>query len=227
MKAQIKKLLKRATLAVATLTVSPLVLLSKVGHLLGNRSLFTTLGQLLALVPGRPGSFMRLAYYRGTLEDVSQDVCIGFGTFFSQPTARLGKNVNIGAYCIVGTATIGDNVLLASRVSITSGKRQHAQRFKAENRSDQVIFDRVSIGRDCWIGEGAIVMASVGAGSIVSAGGVVTRDMPGNRMIAGNPARVLQEILVEATAQGESAGPGSLQADAGGEQQARDLQAHP
>ena len=214
-KTQIKNGLKRGALIAATITVSPFILLSRCGHLLGEDSLFTTLGQFLALVPGRPGSFMRLAYYRGTLQEVARDVCIGFGTFFSQPTASIGRNVSIGDYCIIGTATLGDNVLLGSRVSITSGKRQHSQRFDAEHRSEQTVFDRVCIGRDTWIGEGAVVMASVGAGSIVSAGGIVTREMPGNRLIAGNPARIVQDILEERAVQGESSGQGILPHDGG------------
>lgn len=190
---KLKLIIKRMVLAVAYIPVLPLILLSRLVSACGSDGFFNACVTFLALLPGLTGSYLRLAYYRGTLESVSQDVCIGFGSYFSRRGAVIGRYVGIGAYCVLGDVTLGDRVLLASRVSITSGKQQHAQRFDADNPSEEMIFDHVTIGRDCWIGEGAIIMANVGERCIVSAGSVVTRDMPSNRIIAGNPARVLQE----------------------------------
>ena len=55
----------------------------------------------------------------------------------------------------------------------------------------------VRIGDDCWIGSGATITAgvSVGQGSIVPAGSVVTRDVPPNSVVAGVPARVISSRL--------------------------------
>ncbi|TIX62830.1 MAG: sugar O-acetyltransferase, partial [Mesorhizobium sp.] len=49
----------------------------------------------------------------------------------------------------------------------------------------------VEIGDNAWIGGSAVILAgiSIGAGSIVGAGAVVTRDVPPNTTVVGNPAR--------------------------------------
>ncbi len=53
------------------------------------------------------------------------------------------------------------------------------------------------IGRNCFIGAHAIIMpgVSVGDGSIVAAGSVVTKDVPPASMVAGNPAKLLQSDI--------------------------------
>jgi acetyltransferase-like isoleucine patch superfamily enzyme len=191
---RLRWLIKRLLLAVAHLPVLPLTLAARIGMLLGSNGCFTGCGHLVSLLPGKTGSYLRVAYYRCTLEYLSLDVIIGFGSFFSRPSARVGSNVSIGAYCVLGNVALEDNVLLASRVSMPSGKRQHAMRFDVNAPSEETAFERVTVGRESWIGEGAIIMADVGARSIVSAGGVVTRAMPGSHLIGGNPARVLQQI---------------------------------
>lgn len=54
----------------------------------------------------------------------------------------------------------------------------------------------VRIGKNCWIGAGAILLpgVTVGENSVIGAGSVVTRDVPANVVAAGNPCRVLREI---------------------------------
>jgi acetyltransferase-like isoleucine patch superfamily enzyme len=55
-------------------------------------------------------------------------------------------------------------------------------------------YERVALGRDCWIGEGAIIMADVGAGSIVSAGAVVLTSAPPATIVGGNPAKIVKSL---------------------------------
>ena len=54
----------------------------------------------------------------------------------------------------------------------------------------------VHIGRNCWIGAGAIILAGVtiGDNTIVGAGSVVTKDLPANVIAAGNPCKVIKTI---------------------------------
>lgn len=199
-----KLIMKRVALGVAFIAVLPFILISRLGTLLGCDDFFSAFASFLALAPGKSGSYIRLAFYKGTLESISSDVYIGFGSFFSRRGAIVGNKVNIGSYCILGLVTIGDRVLVASRVSIPSGRRQHALRYDEENPSEELTFDRITIGNECWLGEGSIILADVGERCIVSAGSVITRAMPSNRIIGGNPARVLPETLTGKTLQESS-----------------------
>ena len=54
----------------------------------------------------------------------------------------------------------------------------------------------VRIGRNCWIGAGALIMpgVTVGDNTVIGAGSVVTKDLPANVLAVGNPCRVLREI---------------------------------
>ncbi len=54
----------------------------------------------------------------------------------------------------------------------------------------------VHIGRNCWIGAGAIVLpgVTIGDNTVIGAGSIVTKDIPANVVAVGNPCRVLREI---------------------------------
>jgi acetyltransferase-like isoleucine patch superfamily enzyme len=156
---------------------------------------FVFWGQAVGLVPGMLGRFLRRAYYRMTLEQCSDDCDIGFLAWFSHRTARLGRNVYIGPCAIVGTATIGDGAMIGSRASILSGSRQHEH--GADGRLQAFSHDRaerVQVGPHAWIGEGALIMASVGARSIVAAGAVVSAAVPDDVVVAGNPCRFVRTL---------------------------------
>ena len=133
---------------------------------------------------------LRAAYYFGTLDECSWETNVGFGTIFSHRHARLGARASMGAYCVIGHADIGPGVRIGSRVSIPSGKRQHLDAAGRLSSSER--FDTVAVGEGSWIGEGAILLAKVGYGCIVSAGAVVTTAVPDRSVVGGNPARVLR-----------------------------------
>lgn len=181
--------MKRLVQAAAIVLVFPFVLLCGFGRI---RMLFNMFGQYYALIPGLPGDYLRIAFYRFTLEQCSLQSRISFGSFFAHPEARVGERVYIGSYCILGRVRIGPRTQIASSVQVLSGKGQHTR--DAEGRisgSDQGSFTTVSIGADCWIGAGAIVMADIGNNTTVGAGSIVTKPIPANSTAVGNPARLL------------------------------------
>jgi acetyltransferase-like isoleucine patch superfamily enzyme len=155
------------------------------------RVVFVTFSDLLSLVPGPPGVHVRRAFYYMTLEACGPDFSAGFGTTLAHPESRVGRGVYVGYRCTLGMVDLGDNVALGSNVDVLSGRHQH--HFQSPDLpilEQGGTFRRVRIGTDSWVGNGAVVMADVGAGSIVGAGSVVVRAIPPMSVAAGNPAAV-------------------------------------
>jgi acetyltransferase-like isoleucine patch superfamily enzyme len=114
------------------------------------------------------------------------------------PEARLtiGDFTFIGRGCEIDVAsrvTVGDHALIAPGVFITD----HTHNNDRSRRLDEqgITSAPVTIGRDAWIGAGAIVLhgVTIGDGAIVGAGAVVTKDVPPYAIVAGVPARVIGE----------------------------------
>ena len=184
--------LKKIILSVCFIMTAPLSFLYRFSR---SRSLFSGQGQLLALVPGKLGSYMRVAYYCRTLKRCAQQGYIGFGSFFSHPEAELGSGYYIGAYTIIGKAIIGDHATIASHVSILSGKNQHGYMEEGKPIQEQPgFFSTISIGENCWIGNNAVVMVNLGKQTVVAAGSVVVRATQGMEVVAGNPAIVVKKF---------------------------------
>jgi virginiamycin A acetyltransferase len=188
---------KAAVGAVATVIVSPLVLAYRVALLIapGRRDrIFQGYSQLVSLWPGITGEFLRRAFYRVTLRRCPSDCSIGFGTVFATPDVEIGHGVYIGWYGNIGHASIGDDTLLGSNVTILSGKHQHHfDRTDIPIRHQGGTFSRVAIGDDVWIGNGAIVLADIGRQAVVAAGAVVVAPVRERSIVGGNPGRVLGE----------------------------------
>lgn len=107
----------------------------------------------------------------------------------------IGRNVFVNQNCTfydLGGLAIGDDVMIGPNVSIiTSGHPVEPSR-----RRDFVVAKPIAIERNVWIGAGAtiIVGVTVGENSVVAAGAVVTRDVPPNTLVGGNPATVIRSI---------------------------------
>ena len=89
---------------------------------------------------------------------------------------------------------IGKNTLIASQVTILS---HHAPKKMEGNQ--YIGHEDTYIGDDCVIGIGAIILAGVKIGNnvVVGAGSVVTKDVPSNVIIAGNPARIIKPNILK------------------------------
>ena len=83
---------------------------------------------------------------------------------------------------------IGDNVLFGPAVHLYTATHPLDS---AKRRSGLELAKPISVGDDAWLGGGAIVLpgVTIGARAVVGAGSVVTRDIPADERVAGNPAR--------------------------------------
>src|SRR5512133_3956818 len=79
---------------------------------------YTFFAQAFSLLPGLPGDYLRIAFYTLTLAGCSFSSRVSFGSFFAHPESRLGPNVYIGSYCVIGMAEIGARSQIASGVQI-------------------------------------------------------------------------------------------------------------
>lgn len=153
-------------------------------------AVYTICAHLMALVPGIVGNFVRSAFYKLTLREFSIDTNISFGTVFVYPDSSVGPYVSIGLYCVVGRASIGRGTQIASHVGIPGGRNQHVR--SADGRLSRTLPGLTRIGEYCWIGESAVVMGDVGPRTTIGAGAVVVKEIPGDVVAVGNPARVIR-----------------------------------
>ncbi len=165
----------------------------KIGSYLINKDeAFQGASQFCSLFPGKIGTLLRAAFYRLSLQNTSQKTSIAFLTTFSNTKAKIASHVSIGSQCNIGYADIAENCILSSQVCITSGKNQHSfDDIDTPIRLQDGAYNKVSIGENCWIGAGAIVMADIGEGCIIAAGSVVTTSIPAFSVAAGTPAKVI------------------------------------
>lgn len=122
--------------------------------------------------------------------DTSKKLIIG-------KNCKLGDNVHIVANEKV---IIGDNCLMASKIFISD--TNHGDYSKAATGSSPDIppdgrplcMKPVSIGNNVWIGENVCILlgVSIGNGCIIGANSVVSKDISGNCIAAGSPARIIK-----------------------------------
>lgn len=139
------------------------------------------------------GSLVREAFYRRTLSSIGSSVYFAYGCNFSYPEVNIGDDVRIGYGTNVGLVDIGSDVRIGANCNLLSGSRMHAiERTDIPIRMQQGTLERITIGRDCWIGANVVIMADIGEGSVVGSGSVVTKPVPAWSVVAGNPAQLIR-----------------------------------
>lgn len=110
------------------------------------------------------------------------DNCVIHSHVWIGDRVKIGDNCKIQAFSFIPTGVrIGDNVFIGPRVTFTNDKYPPSGEWSAT-----IVCDNVSIGA------GAIILPglTLGTGCKIGAGSVVTRDVPANVTVYGNPARI-------------------------------------
>jgi acetyltransferase-like isoleucine patch superfamily enzyme len=108
---------------------------------------------------------------------------------------RVGSNVFINHGCTlndIGGIEIGDEVMIGPNVSLLSSGHP----LEPAHRRRGITAAPIVIGRNVWIGAGALVLqgVTVGADAVIAAGAVVTHDVPAATVVAGVPARIVRNL---------------------------------
>lgn len=133
--------------------------------------------------------------FRYHLHSVDTTVYFGGPSSISSDL-KAGRFVYIGSGCIIySQVTIGEFTMLANNVSIIGGDHNYQKVgipiiFSGRGRRKQTY-----IGSDCWIGANSIILCGVtiGDGSIIAAGSVVTKDVEPYSIYGGVPARKIKD----------------------------------
>ena len=132
-----------------------------------------------------------------------KNVFIGKRTWFNYENMFIGNNVSIGMdsgfNCARAKIVIGDHVMFGPHCYVITGNHNYKHKdlyldevtndMKDSTDDQEVIFEG-----DNWIGTGSIILkgVTIGVGSIIGAGSVVTKDTQPYGIYAGNPAKFIK-----------------------------------
>ncbi len=110
---------------------------------------------------------------------------------------KIGSNTRIHGTCIHAykSIEIGKNCLIAANTQIFDGSGHDLSFENADNRINTYGTNKpVVIGDSVWIGANSIVLpgVTIGYGSVVASGSVVTKDVPPLTLVGGNPAKIIK-----------------------------------
>ena len=92
--------------------------------------------------------------------------------------------------------TIGDHVMVGPQVGIYTATHPLDFRLRRPGPDYGEYGKPVTIGDDVWIGGHAVINpgVTIGSRSVVASGAVVTKDVPDNVVVGGNPARIIKRL---------------------------------
>lgn len=133
---------------------------------------------------------------------ITKNVEIGRFTSINGPGTRISANINkikIGSFC-----SIASNVVMQEyyhRYNRLTTYYIYQNLFNELNHNDIFSKGSIEIEEDVWIGSNSVILSgvSIGRGSIVGAGSVVTKSIPKYSIVAGNPAKVIKNRFQQET----------------------------
>ena len=143
-----------------------------------------------------PSHYIRRFVYKALGAEIGKNVVFHFRTEVrGLHRLKIGDGTIIGDNALLAAQrglTIGKNVNLSSNVSIYSGAHDHRDPYF---RSTPATTRPITIGDRVWIGSNAIILTGVdiGEGAVVCSGCVVTKDVEPYAVVAGIPARKVNE----------------------------------
>lgn len=129
-----------------------------------------------------------------------RNVNIEHGAFLASGKGiEIGDNSGIGTNCrITGPLSIGNDVMMAPGVNIITQNHEISD-ITIPMRLQTAEKKKITICDDVWIGVNAIILPgiTVGKGSVIAGGAVVTKDVEPYTIVGGNPARVIRSRIKE------------------------------
>ena len=137
--------------------------------------------------------------YNAILAELFQKNGIGEGTrIMPGLVAVRPSSIHIGAGCVImnnclmmgaGGITIEEGALVAANVQLISNNHDLYDR-------QILVCKPVHLKKNCWVGAGSTILpgVTIGENAVVGAASVVTKDVPDNAIVVGNPAKVIRMI---------------------------------
>ena len=119
-----------------------------------------------------------------------------FHANFGGHHVHLGSNIYLNSNCTFvddGHIYVGDHTMFGPNVMVLTASHP----LEPELREKGLQFNKdIHIGRNVWVGAGVIILPgiTIGDNSIIGAGAVVTKDVPNNVVVVGNPAKIIKNI---------------------------------
>lgn len=141
-------------------------------------------------------TYMRYYFWKQFLKRVGKDVVIMDNVQIVDPwNIEIGNHFYINNHCTLlgfGSIKIGDYVMLGEYCEILAGEHEYSglqPMMLQETKSGSIIIED-----DVWVGTHAVILPNVtiGRGSIIAAGAVVTKSVPPFTIVGGVPAKIIK-----------------------------------